>query len=35
MTILPMLIDLKNAVVVNHLVEVKFTQLQYTFGQSW
>jgi len=35
MTILPMLINLKNAVVVNYLVEVKFTQLQCTFGQSW
>jgi len=32
MTILPMLINLKNAVVVNYLVEVKFTQLQCKFG---
>jgi len=30
MTVLPMLINLKNAVVVNYLVEVTFTQLQWT-----
>jgi len=35
MTILPMLINLKNAVVVNYLVEVKSTQLQCKFGQSF
>jgi len=27
--------DSKNAVVVNSLVEVKFTQLQCKFSQSW
>jgi len=35
MTILPMLINLKNAVVVNYLVEVTFTQSQWKVGQSW
>jgi len=35
MTILPMPINLKNAVVVNYLMEVKFTQLQCKFAQSW
>jgi len=35
MPILPMLINLENAVVVNYLAEVKFTQLQCKFGQNW
>ena len=35
MTILPMLINLKNTVVVNYLVEVTFTQPQWKVGQSW
>jgi len=30
-----MLINLKKAVVINYLVEVKFTQLQCKFGRSW
>jgi len=33
MTILPMLINLKNAVVVNHLVEVKFTTAVHIWSE--